>query len=63
MSDEPENWPPKFTVTPEGAAALFLTGHCPGCDARAAVSELTALLKIHWQGGYDAAKRGEPRAE
>jgi hypothetical protein len=57
MSDKPENWPPKFTVTPEGAAGLFLTAHCPTCNARVAVEALTELLKIHWQSGYDAAKQ------
>jgi hypothetical protein len=62
MNDN-ENWPPKFTVTPEGAAGLFLTAHCPDCDARVAVEALTTLLEIHWQSGYDAAKRGESRAE
>ena len=60
--DGSEDWPPKFTVTPEGAAAMFLTAHCPSCDARVAVGALTALLKILWESGYDAAKRGDPKA-
>jgi len=50
---EPANWPPKFTVTPEGAAALFLTAHCPECDGRFAVEALTALLNIYTEAGYE----------
>ena len=59
MSEESDNWPPKFTITPRGAAGLFLQAHCPTCDARVAIDALETLLKIHWESGYDAAKREE----
>lgn len=56
--DEAENWPPKFTFTPHGAAALFLAH----MDEETAVGILEELLKAYWRGGYDAAENGKARA-
>ena len=52
---EPSEWPPRFTVTPEGAAGLFLVARFPnatGEDQRA----LADVLKAYWEGGYKAGK-------
>ena len=47
-----DEWPPKFTITPEGAAGLFLTAHCPNCNARVAIEALTELLNLYAEAGY-----------
>lgn len=53
----------KFTVefTPEGAAGLFLQQFFPNASQEDQIA-LAELLKAYWHGGYDAAKKGEPRA-
>lgn len=64
MSDEPQaTWPPRITITPEGAAAIFIMAYGLGGVAGAKEQQALAdLLKEYWRGGYDAAKRGEPRS-
>ena len=56
-----EHYPPKMTITPEGSAGLFLLAHCPNAG-KIQQETLTELLKLFWRGGWDAAKKGKPRA-
>jgi hypothetical protein len=59
---EPSDWPPRFTVTPEGAAGLFLRARChdaTGEDQQA----LADLLKAYWEGGYKAGKAAAGAAD
>ena len=39
-----ENWPPRFTFTPEGIAAMFLRKHFPDAGEKE-VNELAELLR------------------
>ena len=49
MSDE---WPPRLTMTPRGAAALFLMAHCKACGP-SALDALERLLKEIFDAGQE----------
>lgn len=51
---EDDDWPPRFKIMPDGAAAMFITAHANG-DFRTAVEALTALLRIYYDKGAEDA--------
>lgn len=51
-----DGWPPRFNITPAGAAGLFLRGRCAEATADTQ-RDLAALLEAYWEGGYEAGKR------
>lgn len=63
VSRMPRDWPPRISYTPEGIAAIFLA-QCGLADRASSDTQfkLAEMLKEYWRGGYDAAKRGDPRA-
>ena len=50
MTTKIDEWPPKFTITPEGAAGLFLMAHCPYADIIAR-DALVELMKLYYESG------------
>ncbi len=55
--DKLEDWPPKFTVTPERAAGLFLVTH-PHSNMLAR-NALIELLKIYYDKGVEDGRAQE----
>jgi len=58
MTDGSPKWPPKFRLTAESAAGLYLRARFPTADRGDQLS-LAEIIKVAWREGYDAAKRGD----
>lgn len=46
-----DEWPPRFTITPEGAAGLFLMTHCPSATIETR-DTLVELMKLYYEAGF-----------
>lgn len=56
MSDSAPDWPPRLSVTPEGAAGIYLIS-IGGSGNAEDQQRLAALFEEYWKGGYEAGRR------